>query len=167
MQPVSGQAKMWALACPNQNLWHLWGLILELEFRIHLILGGGRSFSPIKLFLFPVAQPVKNLQWGRPGFDLWVWKTPWRRAWQPTPVFFPGESHGRRSLVCCSPWDRKESDMTEWLNSSWKHWTRWFSGFFWYKSPTIHWYVFLKNNQKNYFSNIHKSYVLQQLDQYM
>ena len=114
MQPVSGQAKMWALACPNQNLWHLWGLILELEFRIHLILGGGRSFSPIKLFLFPVAQPVKNLQWGRPGFDLWVWKTPWRRAWQPTPVFFPGESHGRRSLVGYSPWGHKEWNTTEW-----------------------------------------------------
>ena len=30
-------------------------------------------------------------------FDLWVWKIPWRRAWQPTPVFLPGESHGQRS----------------------------------------------------------------------
>ena len=28
----------------------------------------------------------------RPGFDPWVGKTPWRRAWQPTPVFLPGES---------------------------------------------------------------------------
>ena len=33
----------------------------------------------------------------------WVRKTPWRRAWQPTPVFFPGESHGQRSLAGCSP----------------------------------------------------------------
>ena len=33
----------------------------------------------------------------RPGFDLWIRKTPWRRAWQPTPVFQPGESHGQRS----------------------------------------------------------------------
>ena len=31
----------------------------------------------------------------------------WRRKWQPTPVFLPGESHGRRSLVGCSPWDRR------------------------------------------------------------
>ena len=30
--------------------------------------------------------------------DPWVWKIPWRRAWQPTPVFLPGESHGQRSL---------------------------------------------------------------------
>ena len=33
-----------------------------------------------------------RLQCGRPGFDPWVGKIPWRRAWQPTPVFLPGES---------------------------------------------------------------------------
>ena len=38
---------------------------------------------------------------------------PWRRAWQPTPVFLPGKSHGQRSLVGCHPWGHKESDMTE------------------------------------------------------
>ena len=37
----------------------------------------------------------------------------WRRKWQPTPVFLPGESHGRRSLVGCSPWGHTESDTTE------------------------------------------------------
>ena len=37
----------------------------------------------------------------------------WRRKWQPTPVFLPGESHGRRSLVDYSPRGRKESDTTE------------------------------------------------------
>ena len=40
------------------------------------------------------------------------WEDPWRRAWQPTPVFLPGESHGQRILVGYSPWGRKESDMT-------------------------------------------------------
>ena len=39
----------------------------------------------------------------------------WRRIWQPTPVFLPGESHGWRSLVGYSPRGCKESDMTEWL----------------------------------------------------
>ena len=39
--------------------------------------------------------------------------THWRRKWQPTPVFVPGESHGRSSLVGCSPWGRTESDTTE------------------------------------------------------
>ena len=43
----------------------------------------------------------------------WVGKIPWRRAWQPTPVFLPGESHGQRSLVGYSPQGCKESDMTE------------------------------------------------------
>ena len=42
--------------------------------------------------------------------DLWVGKIPWRRVWQPTPVFLLGESHGQRSLVGYSPWGRKESD---------------------------------------------------------
>ena len=41
---------------------------------------------------------------------------PWRRKWQPTPVFLPGESHGQRSLVGYSPQGRKESDTTEGLH---------------------------------------------------
>ena len=45
-----------------------------------------------------------------------VGKIPWRRKWQPTPVFLPGKSHGQRSLVGYSPWGCKESDMTEQLN---------------------------------------------------
>ena len=36
--------------------------------------------------------------------------------WHPTPVLLPGESHGRRNLVSCSPWGREESDTTEWLH---------------------------------------------------
>ena len=42
-----------------------------------------------------------------------VRKIPWKRAWQPTPVFFPGESHGQRSLEGYSPQGRTESDRTE------------------------------------------------------
>ena len=38
------------------------------------------------------------------GFSPWVGKIPWRRKWQPTPVFLPGESHGQRSLAGYSPW---------------------------------------------------------------
>ena len=50
---------------------------------------------------------------GRCGFNPWLGKIPWRRAWLPTPVFLPGESHGQRSLVGYGPRDHKESDMTE------------------------------------------------------
>ena len=46
-------------------------------------------------------------------FDPWVGKIPWSRAWQPTPVFLPGDSHGQRSLAGYSPWGCKESDTTE------------------------------------------------------
>ena len=82
---------------------------------MHLIPGLGRStgegighplqYSQASL----VAQLVKNLlQCGRPGFDPCVGKIPWRRERLPTPVFWPGEFHG-----LCSPWGRKELDMTE------------------------------------------------------
>ena len=64
-----------------------------------------------------VAQTVKLcLQCGRPGFDSWVGKIPWRRKWQPTPALLPGKSHGRRSLIGYSPWGRKELDTTERLH---------------------------------------------------
>ena len=49
----------------------------------------------------------------RRGFDPWVEKIPWSRAWQPPPVSLPGEFHGQRSLVGYSPQGHKESDMTE------------------------------------------------------
>ena len=50
-----------------------------------------------------------------PRFDPWVGKIPWRREWQPTPVFLSGESCGQRSLAGYSPWGRKELDTTEQL----------------------------------------------------
>ena len=66
-----------------------------------------------------VAQMVKKLpESGRPGFNPWVGKTAWRRAWQPTPLFLPGESHGQWSLAGYCPWGGKESDMTEHACSS-------------------------------------------------
>ena len=55
------------------------------------------------------------LQCRIPGFDPWVGKISWRRKWQPTPVFLPGESHAQRSLAGYSPWGHKESDTTEQL----------------------------------------------------
>ena len=60
-----------------------------------------------------------HLQCGRPRFDLWVGKIPWRREWLPTLVFLPGEFHGQRSLGGYSPWGCKESDMTESLSTLW------------------------------------------------
>ena len=57
---------------------------------------------------FPGGSVVKkkkksSCQYKRYGFDPWVRKIPWKRKWQHTPIFFPGKSHGQRSLVCYSP----------------------------------------------------------------
>ena len=46
----------------------------------------------------------------------WVGKMPWRREWQPTPVFLPGEFHGQRSLIVHGV--TKEPDMTEPLTTN-------------------------------------------------
>ena len=48
-------------------------------------------------------------------------QTVWRRKWQPTPVFLPGESHGLMNWGNYNPWGHKESDMTEVTEHSWKH----------------------------------------------
>ena len=68
-----------------------------------------KSFSSVSV--------VKNLpamsRCRRSRFHPWVGKIPWKRAWQPTPGFLPGESHGQRSLVGYSPQGHKESVTTE------------------------------------------------------
>ena len=61
-----------------------------------------------------VAQTGKYLPaMQKPGFHPWVGKIPWRREWQPTTVFLPGEFYGQRSLAGYSPCDCKKSDMTK------------------------------------------------------
>ena len=62
-----------------------------------------------------VAQTVKSPPVMR---ETWVGKSRWRRKWQPTPVFLPGEPHGQRSLAGYSPWGHKESDRTETQDST-------------------------------------------------
>ena len=60
-----------------------------------------------------------SYQCRRPVFNPWVRKIPWRRAWQRTPVFLPGELHGQRSLAGYSLWGHKELDMIDQL--TYKH----------------------------------------------
>ena len=100
-----------------------------------LIPGSGRSPGEGVSYLLQyswasfVAQLVKNLPaMGRPGFDPWVGKIPWRRERLPTPVFWPGEYHGLYSPCGC-----KELDTTERLSLS-------ISGF----DKTKGWYSSLK-----------------------
>ena len=67
------------------------------------LLPGGNLESPSQQTYF---------HWERQGFS----KGSLSDKWHPTPVFLPGKSHRRRSLVGCSPWGRKESDTTEQLH---------------------------------------------------
>ena len=64
----------------------------------------GRGFQVVLV----VKNPPANAD--RHRFDPWVGKIPWRRAWQPAPVFLPGESQGQRSLVGYGIWDHRELD---------------------------------------------------------
>ena len=66
-----------------------------------------------------MAQKVKNLDaFQETWVQSLVGKIPWRRKWQPTPVFLPGESPGQRSLAGYSSWGHTEWDMTEQLTLS-------------------------------------------------
>ena len=69
-----------------------------------------------------VAQTVKNprpTETGKPGFDPWLGKIPWRRAWQSTPILLPGESPwAEEPGGLHSPWSRKELDTTEQLSTA-------------------------------------------------
>ena len=85
-------------------------------------------FSHVQLFATPwtaACQPslsitnsqsllkLMSIELERPRINPWVGNIPWRRAWQPTPVFLPGESQGWRSLVGCCLWGCTELDTTE------------------------------------------------------
>ena len=80
----------------RQEYWS--GVPLPAPIYIHV--------SPLFLISFPFKSP-QSTEWRCYTVGLW------RRQWHPTPVLLPGKSHGRRSLVGCSPWGREESDMTE------------------------------------------------------
>ena len=78
---------------------------------LHVIKNSVRK-SLIVISLYPGCHSGKEsiCQCVRHGFDPWIGKIPWKRKWQHTPVFLPGESHGQRSY---SPWGLKESHTTE------------------------------------------------------
>ena len=73
------------------SLGELWELVMDREAWHAAIHGVSRSQTQLSDFIF----------------------MPWRRKWQPTPVFLPGESQGWGSLVGCHLWGNTESDTTE------------------------------------------------------
>ena len=116
-------------ALSHTVLWEEWvdvfdlGFFFSFNFYFFILLNPKRQV--IFFLLFP-----KNVNWtvyeifggfsdGWNGMESscneWVGKIPWRRKWQPTPVFLPRKSHAQRSLAGYSLWGGKESDTTEWL----------------------------------------------------
>ena len=101
-------------------------IIFPINLHLQVSSGLHFSLSPPKICqwinnnqIFPQSDFV-------PMHDPWVGKSPWRRKWQLTPVFLPGEFHGQGSLVGLSPWGHKESDTTEWLTHTHnKHYSQW------------------------------------------
>ena len=82
---------------------------MDSYYVLVIVLSVSYISTPLLFMALPqVALVVKNLP-----ASACIGKAPWRRAWQPIPVFLPGESHGQRSLVGYSPWGHKELDTTE------------------------------------------------------
>ena len=90
------------------------------------------TYSCLRTFELAIPSAWKWLRWcriclqgGKPRFDPWVKRIPWRREWLPIPVFMPGEFHGQMSLVGYSPLSHKEWIMIEANNTftftAWKY----------------------------------------------
>ena len=95
------------------NLGHLFNMqIPGLRADLRGGVGGNPGMCMFKKHLGWFSEPAKC---GKSCFGTRLWAMPWRRAWQPTPVFLPGESHRQRSLVGYTPWGCKELDVTGWL----------------------------------------------------
>ena len=102
--PSPGHLSKWQLR-PYSSSGSMPGVILDSSLSLPLAdlsVNPGASM-PIVYPAQPHLTTLVCLQCRRPGFDPWFGKIPWRRKWQPTPVFLPGESHGPRSLVGYSP----------------------------------------------------------------
>ena len=89
-------------------------MFIELVIRVRHNANCFQAFNPD----FPGGSvgKVSAYDVGDPGSNPGLGKISWRRKWQPTPVFLPGKSHGRKSLIGYSSWGRKESDTTEQLH---------------------------------------------------
>ena len=99
------------------------------------------TWLPIQHLSFPGGASGKEstYQLMRQRFDPWVGKIAWRRKWNPTSTFFPGEFHGQRSLAGYSQWGHKKSDMTQHLSNY----------------PTFDWFVFERDLRHYLFQLYH------------
>ena len=87
----------------------------EIHSRTCLISKSLKIYNSTTILGFPGGSDCKKSvsNAGDPGLIPRSGRPPWRRKWQPTPVFLPAESHGQRSLAGYSPWGYTELDTTE------------------------------------------------------
>ena len=125
--PLSPPAPSQCFSICDNNAMSFKELLQQVTLKI--VFAFSIHFFPITMFFswyvsgFPTGSAVKNPpanagdMAGAVGLTPVSGRFPWRRKWQPTPVFLPGKSHGQRSLVGYSPWGHKELDTTEQLNN--------------------------------------------------
>ena len=104
--------------CPFFKVLHQRSVCVSLNSWLPVLVSGYQPPAGSQVAQWLKKKKKKNppTNAGDTGSILRLGKNPWRRKWQPTPVFLPGESHGQRSLAGYSPWDHKESDTTERLS---------------------------------------------------
>ena len=117
LQLKQSQKELLTLDSVSPGVWH-WKVTLSLVFGFFI---SQRSFLTLTLATqwFSKCVSWSFVELFRKGEDKGLSSSTspsWRRKWHPTSVLLPGKSHGRRSLVGCSPWGREESDMTERLH---------------------------------------------------
>ena len=97
----------------DKDKYHLYGEPKKM-IQMNLFIVQKYSHRYRKQIMVTVGKGEGGVNW-EIGIDIYIRILPyiWRRAWKPTPVFLPGESHGQRSLMGCSLWGHRESDMTE------------------------------------------------------
>ena len=117
MQEIDPGFDLWVRNIPWRTEWLPTPVFLPGEFHGERSLSGGLLYPHNSKWGFPRATSSKRthlpMEEKSHGFNPWVRKIPWRRAWQSTPAFSPGESHAQRSLAADSPQGHTESDSTK------------------------------------------------------
>ena len=109
--------------CLHLDYWHSRGVRLRFKRKVAFLnVDLLKDVGPWSLFLYLkmlkmglpwwLSGQESACQYRRRGFKRWIRKIPWRRKWQPTPVFLPGKSNGQKNLLGCCSWGLQKSGMT-------------------------------------------------------